>query len=124
MPGPCPACDFAALHHLLGHGLRALAQPVEREALLLRGAVEIALADRLLGVAHGLLRALELVGRLAALDAEAVDQALQPVAKLLLTLAELGMLADALTACGCWPISSWPLLARRALAAAIRPVLS
>ena len=50
-------------------------------------------ADGVLGVAHGFFGALELVGRVAAFDAEAVDQALQLVAQLLLTLAELGVLA-------------------------------
>src|SRR3990172_9184631 len=79
--GALACLRFAVLHHLLGHGLGALAQAVEREALRLRGAIEIALADGLLGVAHGLFRALELVGRVATLDAEPVDQALQLVAK-------------------------------------------
>src|SRR4029077_8631970 len=44
---------LAVLHHLLGERLSALAQLVQRAALLVGGAVEIRLAKRVRGVAHG-----------------------------------------------------------------------
>ena len=67
----------------------ALAQLVERAALLVGGAVEIRPAKRVLGVAHGFAGFRELLGRVRAFDAESVDQALQRVAQLTLAPAEI-----------------------------------
>src|SRR5262249_28845388 len=103
---------FGALHHLLGHGLRTLSQPVERKRLLLRCPLEVAVADRLLGVAHGFARVGKASRRFGPFEAEAVDHLLQHVAELLLPLGKLAVLARSLR-----PDLELALLARTALTA-------
>ena len=60
------------------------------------------LAERFLGLAHGFAGVLELIRRVRAFDAEAVDQALQRFLQLALALAEIveltGLLAFLLPA--------------------------
>ena len=89
LPWPLSGLGLAVLHHLLGERLSALAQLVEGIVLLLGGAVEIFLAERFLGLAHGFAGVPELIRRVRAFDAEAVDQALQCFLQLALALAEI-----------------------------------
>ena len=74
---------------MLGKRLRALAKLLEGAALLLGGAVEIFIIERVLRLAHGVAGIVELVRGVGALAAETVDKALQGIAELRLTLAEI-----------------------------------
>src|SRR5581483_1586341 len=124
-----------ATEHLLGHLAGALAQLLERARLLLRGAFEVALAQRPLGPLHRFACALELPRRVEAELAQAPLQAAQHVAQLalavaqgaeLVTLAVARLLALALTLLTLLPLAALTLLAPlSALAAlALAPLLA
>ena len=59
--GPGPCCLSHLLLELLGEALGALAQGIERPALAVHGAIGIALAERAVGVAHGVVGIAEIV---------------------------------------------------------------
>ena len=73
-------------HHLLGHGLRAFAQTIERKRFLLRRFTEIAVLQGLFGTSHRLVGALQRTSRIAAEATHILEKLLELIAQFALTL--------------------------------------